>query len=212
MVSLTLPGPAGPLEGLLRAPAHPAGAAVVAHPHPLFGGTMHTKVVYRAARLLADRFRLATLRFNFRGVGASAGRYDEGRGETDDLVAAVRFLRERHPEGPLVLAGFSFGSLCAARAATVVAPDVLFLIGVPFDRWAPEETRAIEGRSVVWVQGEEDQFGSGHFAIETAARHGFQVAVVPRSDHFFTGRLDSFDKAASGLLVSAGLVGTRAHA
>lgn len=205
MVSLTLPGPVGALEALLRLPPHPAGAAVVAHPHPQFGGTMHTKVVHRAAKLLADRFHLASLRFNFRGVGASEGAYDEGRGETADLVAAVRFLRERHPDGPLVLAGFSFGSLCAARAATVVDPDILLLVGVPFDRWPEEETRAIEGRNVVWVQGEEDQFGPGHFAIETAARHGFQVAVVPRSDHFFTGRLDGFEKAASGLLVAAGL-------
>ena len=211
MISATLPGPVGDLEALLRVPAHPAGAAVVAHPHPLFGGTMHTKVVHRAAKLLSDRFHLAALRFNFRGVGASAGTYDDGRGETDDLVSAVRWMRARYPEGPLVLAGFSFGSLCAARAATVVDPSVLLLVGVPSDRWQPEETRAVEGRNVVWVQGEEDQFGPGHFAIETAARHGFQVALVPRADHFFTGRLDGFEKAASGLLVAAGLAGTRAH-
>src|SRR5512143_1533490 len=122
LVTVTIPGPAGPLEGLLRLPPRPAGTAVVAHPHPLFGGTMHTKVVHRAARLLADRFHLAAFRFNFRGVGASAGVYDDGRGETDDLVAAVRFARERYPDGPLVLAGFSFGSLCAARAAVAVDP------------------------------------------------------------------------------------------
>ena len=110
MLSLSLPGPVGSLEALLRLPPHPVGAAVVAHPHPLFGGTMHTKVVHRTAKLLSDRFHLATLRFNFRGVGASEGIYDDGRGETDDLVAAVRFVREKQPSGPLVLAGFSFGS------------------------------------------------------------------------------------------------------
>jgi hypothetical protein len=212
MVSLTLPGPAGSLESLLRLPPHPAGAAVVAHPHPRFGGTMHTKVVHRAAKLLADRFHLASLRFNFRGVGASEGCYDDGRGETDDVVSAVRFARERHPDGPLVLAGFSFGSLCAARAATTVSPDVLLLIGVPLDRWAEEEARALEGRNVLWVQGEADQFGSGHLALETAARHGFRAAVVPGSDHFFTGHLDAFERAAFGLLESAGLTGAKARA
>ncbi len=212
MVSLTLPGPAGGLEALLRLPAVPAGVAVVAHPHPLFGGTMHTKVVHRAARLLADRFHLAAFRFNFRGVGASAGVYDDGRGETDDLVAAVRFARERYPDGPLVLAGFSFGSLCAARAAIAVDPDFLLLIGVPFDRWAESEAQAVEGRAVVWVQGEADQFGPGPLALEAATRHGFRAALVPGADHFFTGRLDGLEKVAVGLLAEAGLAGPKPRA
>lgn len=211
MISLTLPGPSGSLEGLLRLPPKPAGAAVVAHPHPLFGGTMHTKVVHRAARLFADRFGFAALRFNFRGVGASEGSYDDGRGETDDLVTAVRFVRERYASGPLVLAGFSFGSLCAARAAAVVDPDLLLLVGVPLDRWPEDEARALEGRNVVWVQGEADQFGAGGLAAETAARHGFRVAVVPGSDHFFTGRLDPFESAAVALLAGAGLSAVEAH-
>src|SRR5471030_4201 len=88
LLSIVVEGPAGGLEALLRVPAEPRGAAVVAHPHPLHGGTMHTKVVHRAAKLLADRFQLLTLRFNFRGVGASAGTHDDGRGEVEDLVAA----------------------------------------------------------------------------------------------------------------------------
>ena len=204
MLSLTLPGPAGDLEALLRLPALPFGAAVVAHPHPLFGGTMHTKVVHRAAKLLAERYHLPSLRFNFRGVGASAGSWDEGRGETDDLVAATRWLRERHAGGPLVLAGVSFGSLCAARAASVLRPDVLLLIGVPLDRWPEEEARALEGSNVAWVQGSEDQFGSGGLARETAARHGFRAEVVPGADHFFTGHLDAFERAAAALLDATG--------
>jgi len=211
MLSLTLPGPAGDLEALLRLPAHASGAAVVAHPHPLFGGTMHTKVVHRTAKLLAERFHLPALRFNFRGVGASAGSFDEGRGETDDLVAATRWLRERYAGGPLVLAGFSFGSICAARAASLLRPDVLLLIGVPLDRWPEEEAHALRGANVSWVQGSEDQFGSGALALETAARHGFRADVVPGADHFFTGRLDAFEKAAASLLGAAGLAVGSAH-
>ncbi len=210
MISLTLPGPSGSLEGLLRLPAEPAGAAVVAHPHPLFGGTMHTKVVHRTARLLADRFGLAALRFNFRGVGASEGRYDDGRGETDDVVSAVRFVRARFGSGPLVLAGFSFGSLCAARAAAAVEPDLLLLVGVPLDRWPEGEARALEGRNVAWVQGEADQFGAGGLAAETAARLGLKAAVVPGSDHFFTGRLDAFERATAALVAASGVVGAKA--
>lgn len=173
---------------------------------------MHTKVVHRTAKLLAERFHLAALRFSFRGVGASEGSYDEGRGETDDVVSAVRFARDRYPNGPLALAGFSFGSLCAARAALSVEPAVLLLVGVPSDRWPEGEAKALEGRNVVWVQGAEDQFGPGPIALDTAARHGFRAAVVPGADHFFTGRLDAFEKVAAGLLVEAGLARPRAHA
>ena len=134
LVTVTIPGPAGPLEGLLRLPPRPAGAAVVAHPHPRLGGTMHTKVVHRVARLLADAFGLASLRFNFRGVGASAGLYDGGPGETEDLVAAAAWFRPQYPSGPFVVAGFSFGAICALHAARRLSPDILFLVGVPVGR------------------------------------------------------------------------------
>src|SRR5262245_40813400 len=135
LLTLTIPGPAGAMEALLRVPPEPLGAAVFAHPHPLHGGTMHTKVVHRAAKLLSDRFGLAALRFNFRGVGASEGTHDDGRGEVDDVLAAVRWARERTPQGPLVTGGFSFGSVAALRAASRMPPDVLLLVGLPVDRW-----------------------------------------------------------------------------
>ncbi len=157
LLTVSIPGPAGRLEGLLRSPAAPVGAAVVAHPHPMHGGTMHTKVVHRTARFLSDRFSLAALRFNFRGVGTSEGAYDGGRGETDDLVAAGNWVRRRRPLGPYVLAGFSFGSLCALHASPRLEPDVLLLIGLPVDRWdgaAP----ASHAWPVVWIQGERDEF------------------------------------------------------
>jgi uncharacterized protein len=135
VVTASVQGPAGFLEASWRIPPRVHGTAVVAHPHPLHGGTMQTKVVHRAARLLADRFSLATLRFNFRGVGTSEGTHDHGRGEVEDLVAAVRFARDAYPEGPLVVAGFSFGSTCALEASHVVRPDLLWLIGLPLLHW-----------------------------------------------------------------------------
>ncbi len=197
--SVVIPGPAGPLEGLLRAPAVPKGAALVAHPHPGRGGTMHTKVVHRAARLLSRRFSLETLRFNFRGVGASAGAYDRGAGETEDVVAAAGWLRARRPEGPFVLAGFSFGSLCALRAAERVAPEVLLLIGVPVDGGeavavVPPATR------VAWIQGGNDEFSAKEAAREIAAARGWTFLVVPGADHFFSGQLAEFESAAGDAL------------
>lgn len=199
LVSVEIQGPAGLLEGLLRAPATPAGSAVVAHPHPRHGGTMHTKVVHRAAKLLSDRFSLAALRFNFRGVGASGGSYDEGRGETEDLVAAAEWMRRRQPGGPFVLAGFSFGSLCALGAAARLGPDVLFLIGLPVDRWDGAAPAAPSWR-VVWVQGDEDGFSPPAKARAIAEARGWTFLSVPGADHFFAGKLDEFEKTAGDAL------------
>jgi hypothetical protein len=160
---------------------------------------MHTKVVHRTAKLLSSRFALAALRFNFRGVGASAGAYDEGRGETDDLVAAGRWVRQRHAAGPFVVAGFSFGSLCAVHAASRLAPDVLFLIGLPVDRWdgaAP----AGSARPVVWIQGEDDEFSPPERSRAIARSRGWTFLSVPGADHFFGGKLDEFEETAGDAL------------
>lgn len=201
LTSLEIPGPAGPLEALLRSPAAPAGAALVAHPHPRLGGTMRTKVVHRTARLLSGRFSLAALRFNFRGVGASAGTYDGGAGETEDVVAAGLWLRARQPEGPFVLSGFSFGSLCALRAAERLAPRVLLLIGVPTDRDEPEGV-VPEGTDVAWIQGGADEFSSAARARDIAAAQGWTFLVVPGADHFFSGRLGEFESTAGEALAA----------
>ena len=195
LLSLEIPGPAGPLEALLRSPAVPVGAALVAHPHPRLGGTMRTKVVHRAARLLSGRFSLTALRFQFRGVGGSAGTYDGGVGETEDVVAAGRWLRERQKDGPFVLSGFSFGALCALRAAERLEPEVLLLIGVPTDKDEPEGVVPEETR-VAWIQGGADEFSSAARAREIAASRGWSFLVVDRADHFFSGRLDEFENAA----------------
>lgn len=196
IVASQVEGPVGRLEALLRIPATPRGAAVVAHPHPLHGGTMHTKVVHRAARLLADSFGLATLRFNFRGVGASEGVHDDGRGEVDDLLAATRAVRAACVDGPLVLSGFSFGSLCTIAAAGVVRPEAVLLIGVPLLLWDRSAAEALAGVPVAWVQGEDDGFGGADLARAAATRLGWTLHVVPGTDHFFSGHLDAFEKGA----------------
>src|SRR3981189_2773689 len=129
-----LPGPAGRLEELLwDVPdrddiARPPLAAVVCHPHPLFGGTMHNKVVYQTAKTI-HRFGLPVLRFNFRGAGSSDGAHDEGRGEQDDVSAALDFLAAEYPGAPLLLAGFSFGSWVGMRVGCE-DPRVSHLIGL----------------------------------------------------------------------------------
>ena len=181
----------------MRSPAAPTGAALVAHPHPRLGGTMRTKVVHRAARLLSGRFSLAALRFQFRGVGASAGTYGGGAGETEDVVAAGLWLRARQPDGPFVLSGFSFGALCALRAAERLAPQVLVLIGVPTERDEPDGV-VPEDTRVAWIQGGEDKFSPAARAREIAAARSWTFLVVPGADHFFSGRLDEFESAAGG--------------
>lgn len=202
ILQVAIPGPAGTLEGLLRAPASPAGAAVVAHPHPEHGGTMHTKVVHRTAKLLSGRFSFAALRFNFRGVGTSAGDYDAGRGETEDLVAAGEWVRRRQPGGPFLLAGFSFGSLCALHAAPRLRPEVLLLIGLPADRWDGAAPAAAPWR-VVWIQGEEDEFSPPARARSIATARGWTFLTVPGADHFFAGKLDEFETAAGDAVAAA---------
>jgi alpha/beta superfamily hydrolase len=161
---------------------------------------MHTKVVHRTAKLLSDRFSLDALRFNFRGVGASAGVYDEGRGETEDLVAAGKWMRRRRPFGAHVLAGFSFGSLCALHASPRLEPDVLFLIGLPVDRWDGAAPAHV-GWPVIWIQGENDEYSPVEKSRAIAQARGWRFLSVPGADHFFTGQLDAFEAAAGEALV-----------
>ena len=147
--SLTLPGPAGDLEarldfaaaGLGVDPAAPAACAVVCHPHPLFGGTLTNKVVHTLARTFNEA-GMPSLRFNFRGVGASAGTHDGGPGEVQDTLAAVRYCRERWPQARLWLAGFSFGAAVAIRAGEWARPAGLVAVAPAVDRMDIEIGRA----------------------------------------------------------------------
>ena len=131
LTPLALTGPAGALEAILKLPAGPPRlAAVVAHPHPLYGGTMHNKVVYAAARRLEEN-GAAVLRFNFRGVGASRGLYDQGRGERLDMLAALAEMRQRFPGLPLLAGGYSFGCFVALSAGADGSADLLLGLAPP---------------------------------------------------------------------------------
>ena len=191
-------GPSGALEGLWK-PGDPPrlGSAVFAHPHPLHGGTLHNKVVFRAARALTAA-GYDTLRFNFRGVGASEGRHDRGEGERDDFRAAVEEAVRRGGR-PVVAGGFSFGS-AVALAAIAGDPRIAAFVGVGL----PVATYA--GRSwglpavpAIFAVGENDPYGPPEMlrrALGPAAR----IVVVPGADHFFEGRLDELETAIGAFL------------
>ena len=154
---LLLQGPAGKLESILDVPgdAEIVGAAVVCHPHPQHGGTMHNKVAHTLARAFV-RSGFETLRFNFRGTEASEGQYDDGIGELDDALAALDWMRERRPAGPLWLAGFSFGAAIAIRAAVKVEVNGLVSVAPAVSRFANDMADQPECPWLV-VQGDEDE-------------------------------------------------------
>src|SRR5271155_3970742 len=159
--SLFLPGPAGKLEALLwtSATAAPAMAGLVCHPHPLFGGTMHNKVAFHAAKSL-HRAGLPVLRFNFRGAGLSEGEHDRGRGEQDDVRAALDFLAAEFPGLPVVLAGFSFGAWVGLRVGAEDArAGQLIGLGIPVNEF---DFSYLNGcaKPKLFVVGTEDQFAA----------------------------------------------------
>ncbi|HET6788828.1 MAG TPA: alpha/beta family hydrolase [Aquabacterium sp.] len=189
--SQRIEGPAGPLEVVVESPAgSPRGLAVVAHPHPLMGGTMDNKVVHTLVRAFVSQGWVA-VRFNFRGVGGSGASWDEGRGELDDMLAVVAHHRT-DPQWrtlPLALAGFSFGGYVAARAAVVLAEqglrvDPLVLVS-PATRY---EVPAVPAHTLV-VQGERDDVVPLASILDWARPQGLPVSVVPGAGHFFHGQL-----------------------
>jgi alpha/beta superfamily hydrolase len=196
--SLFVAGPRGRLESLLMYPeGAPVGAAVVCHADPRQGGVMHFKVVFRAAKALQEQ-GLAVLRFNFRGVGLSEGTHDHGRGEQDDARASLDEMERRFPGVPLVLGGFSFGSVVAARLAAVDARvRALLLLGFPALR--VDDLAFLRDLRIprLFVQGAGDVFGTGeamHALVEPLAEPRALV-VVPEADHFFAGKLDALQAA-----------------
>jgi alpha/beta superfamily hydrolase len=192
--SFLLPGPAGAIE-VACAPAEAdaggarAGVAVICHPNPVQGGTMHNKVVTIVERALRE-LGFATLRFNFRGIGQSQGVFDEGNGEGDDLAAVVAWARSMLPGEPFWLAGFSFGSYVALRNAKRLEADALITIAPPVGRW---DFDAIELPECPWlvVQGEEDEVVDPQivFAWIGSLAKPPQLVRMPETGHFFHRRL-----------------------
>ncbi len=184
---LLIPGPVGAIEVVCDRPdAIPVGLALVAHPHPLFGGTADNKVAQILAKTLVELGYL-TLRPNFRGVGQSEGTHDEGNGETDDLVALVHAARERYalPEAPLVLAGFSFGSLVVSRVAQRLAAARMIFVGTAVTRGRVEP---VPEDSII-IHGEKDDVVPLEQVLRWAEPQDLPVVVIPGADHFFHRRL-----------------------
>ena len=202
--SFFVEGPAGRLEAILEEPDGdlPLEAALVCHPHPLYGGTLHNKVVHRLARGLR-RSGCVVLRFNFRGVNLSAGSHDEGRGEVEDARACLLELRRRYPALPLTLSGFSFGSRVAAELAAslgAAGPGRLIAAGFPtvFKQFqAVEQYRGPR----VFIHSTHDEFGPRD-ELQTLYDRLWEpkrLIWIEASDHFFAGALDEFERAVIGL-------------
>jgi alpha/beta superfamily hydrolase len=186
---LWIPGPAGRLEAALRLGSPDHACAVLAHPHPLHGGTLHNPVVFHADRAL-NRAGLSTLRFNFRGVGDSEGEHDEGRGEMEDVGAAVGWLRGLLPDRPCVLVGYSFGSWCTVRYA-VGDPGIaaVVAVGLPVLKYPFDAVAALR-RPLAVVQPEHDEFGTPAQIrpVLEAADPPARVTVIPGASHLLPGR------------------------
>ncbi len=189
---LRITGPAGAIEVLRDEPAaglEPRGTAVIAHPHPLFGGTMDNKVVQTLARACVQTGWRA-VRFNFRGVGGTEGQHDEGRGETQDLLALVSALA---PQGALVLAGFSFGAFVASRAVEALwarrPMERLVLVGAAASRFSVATLPAEVHERTLVIHGEQDDTVPLSAVMDWARPQSLPVTVVPGGGHFFHGQL-----------------------
>ena len=194
-----LDGPAGRLEAILWKPVaqpKPRFAALVSHPHPLFGGTMHNKVVYQAAKSL-DALGLPVLRFNFRGAGMSAGRHDRGRGEQGDVAAALDFLAAEFTGVPLLVAGFSFGSWVGSRVGCEDARvQELIGLGTPVNNTDFSFLLGC-GKPKLFVHGANDEHGAiekVESLVESLPGEN-KLVVVAGADHFFAGKLTEVDTA-----------------
>ena len=199
-------GPAGRLEAILREPEPPVRrAAIVCHPHPLFGGTMHNKVVFRIARAFQSA-GFAVLRFNFRGTGRSEGTHDEGRGEQDDLRAAIRFIEQKFAGAELWLAGFSFGSMVMLRA-TCNDPRVRAMVaaGAPVTKY--DFSHLVHcGLPKLFVQGALDEFGPPTELSRFVDRldEPKQLTIIAGADHFFAGHLDELGDTVARFITQYG--------
>ena len=200
-----LQGPVGRLEAILwtqTRPGAPALAAVLCHPHPLFGGTMHNKVIYHAAKSL-DALGIPVLRFNFRGAGLSAGKHDRGLGESEDVQAAIDFLAAEFPNIPLLAGGFSFGCWVGLRVGCA-DPRVRELLGmgIPVNNSGFSYLENCNKPKLI-VQGTNDEHGAREKVEQVVARAAGDTRLhfVQGADHFFVGHLDQLDQAITTWLM-----------
>jgi uncharacterized protein len=198
--TLHLEGPVGRIEALLNAGAENFPyAAVVTHPHPLFGGTMHNKVVFHAMKAL-NGFGIPVLRFNFRGVGTSQGRHDGGRGEVEDVRTALDYMRQTF-HVPLIFAGFSFGAATGLKAACP-DPDVKAIISVGTPIQADDRVYRYDYlrdcyKPKLFISGERDQFATPQELSDLVAElpEPKRLVLISGGDHFFEGHLDEYRAA-----------------
>lgn len=194
--SIPIPGPVGRLEALYRSTDRPSRAAVICHPHPQHGGTMHNKVVYRTAKAF-EGLGWSVLRFNFRGAGRSEGSFDDGIGEAEDVAAALDWLAGEHPGVPLVVGGFSFGSAVGLPVAAT-DPRVTHLVGIgtPTGRFDFDALADVP-KPKLFVQGGRDEHGPVADLRQGLGRVAdpWRLVVIEEADHFLTGRLYELQRA-----------------
>lgn len=190
----------GQLEAILKEPRESVlrGVALVLHPHPLGGGTMHNRVVFRAAGALNDA-GLVSLRINFRGVGQSTGTHDEGRGERNDACASLDYLSENYPGQPVTLCGFSFGAWVGMEIGVFDSRVVrLISLGTPVDKYDFSFLAACR-KPILFVQGDRDEFGTLEHLLSLVTKveqnGNAQLTVIAGADHFFDGHLNELKQA-----------------
>jgi uncharacterized protein len=193
---VVIDGPAGALELVCNAPMSARrGIALVAHPHPQQGGTLDNKVAQTIAKAFFA-LEYVAVRFNFRGVGASEGSFDEGRGETEDALSALDYAREQYgPQLPIALAGFSFGTFVQTRVANRVDAERLVLVGPAVKRFAIEKVPA----DTIVVHGEADEVVPLADVLDWARPQALPVVVFPGCTHFFHGRLPQLRDTIVGM-------------
>lgn len=204
--NLFIPAPHGKLEAIIKEPRAPTsrGVALVLHPHPLGGGTMHNKVVFRAAAALNDA-GLTTLRINFRGVGQSSGDHDEGRGELEDVRAGLDYLDAEYPAQEITLCGFSFGARVGMEVGMAdQRVQRLISIGTPVDKYDFSFLQTCH-KPILFVHGEHDEYGKVAKLRELVAKikAPAELRVIKNAGHFFDDQLNELKRVITEWIVAS---------
>lgn len=193
--SIFIEGPCGPIEALLYVPSQPFDkVAVICHPHPLYGGTMNNKVVHILAKTFQE-LNTATIKFNFRGVGKSAGHYANGEGEMDDLISVINWVKNEYPDCSLSLAGFSFGTYIALKTAPRYKIEHLILVAPPVENF-PFNTLSIPKCPLIIVQGDKDEIVAPQKVFDWINTLSPKPTLIRMAEatHFFHGHLGELKK------------------